>query len=78
MIRKKKYPFGLVNVEMELDRGKINKIAISGDFFGTAPIEELEAKLIGKSPDLRLEVDPSAYIHGMTKDILSELLAQGT
>ena len=72
--RKKKFPFGLVEAEMVLEREVISHIVISGDFFGTSPIEELEATLIGKNPRDLAAVDPSPYIAGMTAEALSELL----
>jgi lipoate-protein ligase A len=74
--RKKKYPFGLVKVQLRLEAGLIRHIAFSGDFFSTLPIERLEAALIGKNPNRLDEVDPSPYIHGMRFAELSELLAQ--
>ena len=33
--RKNKYPFGLVKVQLELERGLISRITFSGDFFST-------------------------------------------
>ena len=73
--RKKKYPFGLVSVEMELSRDKIERIKISGDFFSTAPIEELEGLLVGKALADLSEIDPSPYIHGMKSEELIALLS---
>ena len=72
--RKKKFPFGLVEAVVELEREAISNIVISGDFFGTSPIEELEATLIGKDPRDLAAIDPSPYISGMTAEALSELL----
>ncbi|MBP3605076.1 MAG: lipoate--protein ligase [Clostridia bacterium] len=73
--RKKKYPFGLVSVEMELSRDKIERIQFSGDFFSTAPIEKLENALIGKTLDALGGIDPSPYIHGMKSEELCALLS---
>ena len=72
--RKKKFPFGLVEAEMVLEREEISRIVISGDFFGTSPIEELEAALAGKNPKSHGLPDPSPYIAGMTAENLAELL----
>ena len=72
--RKKKYPFGLVDVEMELERNKIKSIVISGDFFGVEPIEELETFLTQKNVEQLDKIDPSRYIHGMSFEKLLELL----
>lgn len=72
--RKRKYPFGLVKVQLELERELISRITFSGDFFSTAPIEELEAKLVGSNPNSLPEIDPTPYIHGMSYTELCELL----
>ena len=74
--RKKKFPFGLVDVEFELSRDRIQSIKISGDFFGTAPIEALEQALIGQNPDVLSYIDPSPYIGAMTFEDLEALLSQ--
>lgn len=74
--RKKKYPFGLIKVQLELDHGLISRITFSGDFFSTAPIEKLEEALVGMNPNSLTEIDPSPYISGMSFAELEELLAQ--
>ena len=45
--RKKRYPFGIVDLYLTLDRDIIRKINISGDFFGAKGTEELEKLLAG-------------------------------
>ena len=72
--RRKKFPFGVVGVSLQMNRDSIEKILISGDFFGQKPIEELEALLVGKSVGSSLGVDPAPYIHGMTEGELASLL----
>ena len=74
--RKRKYPFGLVKLQLELERSIISRVTVSGDFFSTRPIEELEALLVGKSLSDIPKIDPSPYIHGMSFEELSELLSQ--
>ena len=74
--RKNKYPFGLVKVQLELERGLISRITFSGDFFSTSPIEELERSLVGMNPNALKEIDPSPFISGMSFSELKELLAQ--
>lgn len=66
--RRKKYPFGIVNVEMKLDRDIIEDIVISGDFFGIAPIEELEKLLIGRATNNLSGIDASLYIDKITNE----------
>lgn len=72
--RRKKYPFGIVMVELKLNKDVIESIVISGDFFGTRPVEELEKMLVGKSVDTLSPFDPSPFINKMTFDELKELL----
>lgn len=74
--RKKKYQFGLVKAQLEIERGLISRITFSGDFFSTSPIEKLEAALLGTNPNRLPQIDPSPYIYGMSYAELCELLAQ--
>ena len=72
--RRKKYPFGIVCLDLTLSGEKIEKIVISGDFFGTQPVGELENALLGQSMKALPALDPSPYIAGMTREELTELL----
>ena len=72
--RRKKYPFGIVYVNMQLDGNTVESIVISGDFFGTRPIEELEKMLVGQNLDSLTPFDPSPFIHQMTFEELRQLL----
>ena len=74
--KRKKYPFGIVNVEMKLVKGVIDNIVISGDFFGLSDIKELESKLIGKCPGNLDYIDISSYINKMTFDEFAELIKE--
>ena len=72
--RRKKYPFGVVCVSMTLSGSKIEGIVISGDFFGTRPVAELENAIAGHTLDALPALDPSPYIAGMTGEELTHLL----
>ena len=74
VFRKRKFPFGLVEIEMNLSEDRIDDIRISGDFFGTAPIEALESSLRSLSLHSLPPISPAPYISGMTKEELRELL----
>jgi lipoate-protein ligase A len=74
--KRQKYSFGIVKAAMTVDKGRIGQILISGDFFGTSPIEELEQMLVGQNPNELGEFDPSPYIAGMTFEEFSELLRE--
>ncbi len=72
--RKKKYPFGIVQIELSLDGNVIENAVISGDFFEKESIEELEKALIGRSVNNLPYIDASRYINGMTFSDLAALL----
>ncbi len=72
--RKKKYPFGLVEVHLSLERSRIQSVTVLGDFFGIRPVEELEKALVGMDVNALSFIDPSPYIGGMTFEDLCELL----
>jgi len=44
---RRRFPFGTVEAELEIEEGRISSVHISGDFFGTRDIAELEALLVG-------------------------------
>ena len=79
MRREKKFPAGLVTVELDAAGARIQRIRLSGDFWGEGELEQLEAAMVGlpldgslKAALERLEV--SRYIHGLTAAQLAELL----
>lgn len=68
----KKFPFGMVYLEIKWDKDIIDDIVISGDFFERLPIEELEAIIKGKKVSELVSIDPSNYIDKMTSfDLIS-------
>ena len=72
--KRKKYSFGIVNLEIKLTKNIIEDIIISGDFFGIGDIKELESKLIGKRHDNLEKFDISFYINEMTFEEFYELI----
>ncbi len=72
--RRKKYPFGIVNINMILNADVIEEIMISGDFFEKAPIEELEALLRGKKVSFVDDIDVSEYIANMSSQEFRDLI----
>ena len=74
--RKKKYPFGIVEIELDIAAHTVKRAVISGDFFGTAPIEELEAALVGINTESPSFINPAPYIAGMSFSELAELLRE--
>ena len=76
--KKARYPFGTVELSLDMDGESIARAAIRGDFFGSAPVEELETFLCGKTVAEALAAltddAPDKYIHGMSKADLAALL----
>ncbi|MBR2353873.1 MAG: lipoate--protein ligase [Clostridia bacterium] len=72
--RKKKYPFGLVSLDINMEKDQIRALRITGDFFGSLPIEELERCFIGHRLGDLPPIDPSPYISGMSSSELRALL----
>lgn len=72
--KRKKYPFGIVNVEIKLAKDIIEDIVISGDFFGLKDIKELEILLKGKCREKLENIDISLYIDKMTFDEFCKLI----
>ncbi|MBR7095749.1 MAG: lipoate--protein ligase [Clostridia bacterium] len=72
--RRRAYPFGVVQAEMTLLGDVIEGIALSGDFFGARPVEELEAALVGRPCEAVLSLPVSRYIDGMAREELYALL----
>lgn len=79
--KKKKYDFGIVDIELSMSGDIISDVKIYGDFFGTKDLSELSAKISGNSIseiDKILEnTNLSDYILGMTPGDLSELIKRG-
>jgi lipoate-protein ligase A len=79
--KKKKYDFGIVDIELSMSGDIISDVKIYGDFFGTKDLSELSEKISGNSIseiDKILEnTNLSDYILGMTSGELSELIKRG-
>lgn len=77
---KKRYPFGTVEILMEVEKGVLKDLHFYGDFFGVEEIDDLTACLKGSDYEKgalreRLkDIDLSLYIHGMEKEELINLL----
>lgn len=70
ILKKQRYPFGTVEISLDMQGDTVRDARISGDFFGVLPIVELEARLAGidraKIAERLSDVDIGKYIHGMT------------
>ena len=68
-----------MTADLDVRKGRIERIRITGDFFGNGEIAELEAKLTGADLNgslraLLAAADVPEYIRGMTAEELYELL----
>lgn len=78
--KKRRYPFGSVEITLAMSGDTIENAGISGDFFGNKPIGELEEILCGaKKNEIsnRIKgISVDCYIFGMTNGELVEFLNQ--
>ena len=74
LCRRKKYPFGIVEIKLKLSGDVIEKAVISGDFFGKEPVGELEKALVGCRIGHIPAIDVSPFIAGMTHSLLCQLI----
>jgi lipoate-protein ligase A len=76
--QKKRFSFGSVEITLSLHNGTVQDATIRGDFFGTAPIEELEQALCGKTltslAAAATQIPVSQYVCGMTPEDLAQML----
>ena len=79
--KKKKYDFGLVDIELCMNGEVISDIKIFGDYFGILDIFALEEKIKGSNiSDVEMvlrDINVSDYILGMTSYELSEQIKKG-
>ena len=80
VIKKKKYPFGLVEIHLAMSNETVKELKIFGDFFGIGDISELEARLVNAGlSDIKYrlsEVDVGEYIFGMkNNDLCDQILS---
>ena len=77
--REEKFDSGLVTVDMDIEHGAISDIHLSGDFFGSGELYDLEQQLKGVPLDGHLaqklkELDIENYIHGVSAEEIALLL----
>lgn len=72
IIKKKRYPFGTLEVYLDMSNEIIKSVKILGDFFGNSDISVLESALISKKLSeldrVILPLNISQYIFGMTNE----------
>ena len=78
IVKKQRYPFGSVEISLDMQNEVVQGARICGDFFGTAPLSELEERLRGATlAELSARLagcDVGAYIFGMHAEELIALL----
>jgi lipoate-protein ligase A len=79
--RTRRFPCGTVTARLDVHSGVIRHAVFRGDFFGSAPVEELATLLIGcphRADAVRAvlsDVGIGQYVAGLNCDALTELLA---
>ncbi len=78
--KKQRYPFGTVELSLDMQNDTVRDVRIQGDFFGVLPIAELEARLVGADRNristVLADTDVGQYIHGMTAELLANQISQ--
>ncbi len=76
--QKKRFPFGSVEITLSMHNDTVRDAVIRGDFFGNAPVGELERALCGKTlsqiRENAAQLSPERYIFGMDAAAFAELL----
>ena len=78
--KKKRFSAGIIDAGFDVKKGKIERIAFSGDFFANGDISELERKLCGVSftqealKERMKDIRAEDYIAALTNDELTELI----
>ena len=78
--RTRRFPIGEIDLRLDVEKGRIESIKIFGDFFGFAPVAEIEEKLTGvryEPADLQKalqDVDVQRYFGSLPKEEFMELL----
>lgn len=75
-VERKKYPFGLVELALQMKNDTIEEIRITGDFFGNRSVLELESLLCGATlatvAERLSKISVEEYIHGMSAEELCQ------
>ena len=78
IVKKQRFPFGAVEVSLNLKNDVIESVSINGDFFEVNKVSLLEKLLenatLSSLSKLLLEVDVSSYISGMKNEDFIKLL----
>lgn len=77
--KQRKFEMGLITADMDVRNACIEKICLTGDFFGNGEISELQHHLEGLSLNKNLlpiirQIDISHYIYGVTDEEFYDLL----
>lgn len=78
--REKRFPFGGVTLDMQVENGTVQSLSITGDFFGNGSITDLEKSLAGiklAADDIAKaldSVDVDFYINGMDNAAMAEFM----
>ncbi|MBC1758570.1 lipoate--protein ligase [Listeria ivanovii] len=80
MKRKKRFPAGTIEFQLELNKGQIKEAIIYGDFFGTEDVTELADRMIGCRYDresirkILQSIDAKDYFGHIEKEAIVDML----
>lgn len=75
-----RFPIGTIGIGLSIEHGKIAAIQITGDFFGTKDIKDIESALVGvrlRKRDLLSTLEPfdlASYFGSLTKEELTSFI----
>lgn len=78
--KKKKYEFGIVNLDLDMSNEVISAVRITGDFFGYKDVCELEEKIknfdVNNLAEALRNVNVHEYVYGMTNQEFLNLIKE--
>ncbi len=77
VIRRKRFPFGEIEVHLNINKNIINGFQIYGDFFEKEAIEDYQKTIIGQNIRNLKIVNTNMYIEGMTDVEMYDLILGG-
>lgn len=78
--KKRRFDFGSVCLQLDVDKSQVRQAHITGDFFGNGDISRLEQALVGcrleqtQLAQALQDIDIEEYIAGMHQDVLIDML----
>ncbi len=72
--RRKRFPFGEIEVHLQINKNNIKDIRFYGDFFEKEPLEEFQKTIIGQNIRNLQIINAENYIEGMDNEKMYDLI----